>query len=64
MDVARIEGLDQAFDRAPLPGGIPSLENDADGRAQLAAGKLPPVDQAKVQQAELRLLQPLGLLIL
>ena len=36
VDVARIERLDQPLDRPTLPGGVPPLEDDADGRAQLA----------------------------
>ncbi len=64
VDVARIEGLDQSLDRAPLPGGVPSLEDDADGRSQFAAGELAAVDEAEVQYPELRIVQPFCLFVL
>ena len=63
VHVPGVERLDQPLDGATLAGGVPALEDDADRRAELAVVELTAVDQPQVQQAALRLLQPLALLV-
>ncbi len=64
VHVTRIERLDQALDRPTLAGGVPPLEDDADGRAQFPAAELATVDQPEMQDPELRLAEAFGLLVL
>ena len=64
VHVARIERLDQALDGPALAGGVPPLEDDADGRAQFPPAELATVDQPEMQDPELRLAEAFGLLVL
>lgn len=62
--MARIEGFDQSLDGPSFSSGIPSFEDDADGRSQLAVAELSTVDKPEMKHPELRFLQPLGFFVL
>ena len=59
-----VELADQPLDGPALPGGVPPLEDDAQGRPELLGADLATEQQPQVHQALLRLLQlPLALLL-
>ena len=62
-DVTWIERRDEALDGATLAGGIPPLEDDADGRTQFPPAQLATDDQAQMQQPELGRVQALLLFV-
>ncbi len=64
VNVPGVERLDEPLDRTALARGVPALEDDAHRRPELAVIQLAAVDQAKVQQAALRLSYPLPFLVL
>ena len=60
--VPRVEAGHQPLDRPAFAGSVPTLEQDAQRRAEPTAPDEATEDETKVQQPELRPLESLGLL--